>query len=60
MTNFEMTQKFGMEILKQLTEGGKVDILILGMMQNIMELLAAIADKMGIPNDHGKNEKESE
>ena len=60
MTNFEMTQKFGKEVLEQLAVGGKVDILILGMMQNIMELIAAIADKMGIPNDLGKNEKEDE
>lgn len=60
MTNLEMAQKYGWKMVKQLENGKRVDVLILGLLQTGVELLAAIADKMDIPNAPMATEQEDE
>ena len=51
MTNLEMAQKLGWKVVNQMMNGRRVDQLTLGILQTMLELLAAIADKMDIPNE---------
>ena len=60
MTNLEMAQKNGWKIVKQLEDGRRVDVLIIGLLQTCVELLAAIADKMDIPNAPMATKREDE
>lgn len=57
MTNLEMAQKLGLQSVNNLLNGERADVLILGMVEVCMELLASIADHLGIPNEQTKGEE---
>lgn len=57
MTNFEMAQKIGLQSANKLLNGERADLVMVGMLEVCMELLAAIADHLGIPNEQPKGEE---
>lgn len=57
MTNLEMAQKLGLKSANKLLNGERVDVLMFGMIEVCMELLASIADHLGIPNEPTKGEE---
>ena len=60
MTNLEIVQKLGWEVVNQIKDENRVDQLTLGILQTMLELIAAIADKIGVSNEPMQVEQEDE
>lgn len=58
MTNFEKAQKIGWDVVSNLMDGKRPDLMMLGMIKTIMELTAAIADKLGVSNNPMQREED--